>query len=83
MFEKVSQMAEQVATTVSRRQFLGRSGRAAMVLAAALGGLLALPSAAEAAGNRCCCATRSCYHKDPHVPCADGYSPCKCVHGCD
>ena len=83
MFEKFGQIAEQVATNVSRRQFLGRSGQMAMVLAAALGGLLALPSAAEAAGNRCCCAIRSCYHKSPSVPCIDGYSPCHCPHGCD
>jgi hypothetical protein len=48
MFEKVSRVAERVATSASRRQFLGRVGRGAMALAAALGGLLALPEDAEA-----------------------------------
>ena|SRR5688572_32879730 len=48
MLEKVSQLAEQAATNVSRRQFLGLLGRGAMVVAAAAGGLLALPGAAHA-----------------------------------
>ncbi len=43
MFEKVSQMAEQMATRVSRRQFLGRFGGAALVAATTVGGLVALP----------------------------------------
>ena len=55
MFEKVSQMAEQAATRASRRQFLGRVGRGAMVVAATVGGLLAVPGEAEAArGSRGC-----------------------------
>jgi hypothetical protein len=40
MFEKLSQMAEQAATSVSRRQFLGRFGGAA-ALACGAAGLLA------------------------------------------
>ena len=48
MFEKVSQIAEQAAPNVSRRQFLGRFGRSAAAIAAALGGLLALPQVAHA-----------------------------------
>lgn len=48
MLEKVSQMAEQVATHASRREFLGRFGRGAMMVAAATGGLLAIPHAADA-----------------------------------
>ncbi len=47
MLEKVSRIAEQAATNVSRRQFLGRFGRGAAVAAAALGGLLALPAVAQ------------------------------------
>ena len=46
MFEKVSQLAEQAAANVSRRQFLGRLGRDAAAAAAALGGLLAFPTVA-------------------------------------
>ena len=49
MFDKVSQMAEQVATKASRREFLGHVGRGAMVMAAALGGLLALPETSHGA----------------------------------
>ena len=45
MFEKFGQIAEQVATNVSRRQFLGRFGQAALGLATAAGGLLALSAA--------------------------------------
>ncbi len=48
MLEKVGRMAEQVATNVSRRQFLGRFGSRAAALAAAVGGLLALPGFAQA-----------------------------------
>jgi hypothetical protein len=53
MFEKVSQIAEQAATNVSRRQFLGRFGKGALMLAAALGATLALPGVAHA-GRNCC-----------------------------
>lgn len=41
MLEKVNQVAEQAATHVSRRQFLGRFGRVATSAAAAAGGFLA------------------------------------------
>jgi secreted PhoX family phosphatase len=53
MLERVSQMAEQVATRASRREFLGRFGSAAMAAATAAGGLLALSAAAEAAPRAC------------------------------
>jgi len=46
MFEKISQRAEKAATSVSRRQMLGRVGRAAAAAAAMLASLL--PSQAEA-----------------------------------
>ena len=54
MFEKFSQLAEQAATNVSRRQFLGQVGRGAMTVAAVVGGLLALPNVAQAGGGRAC-----------------------------
>ena len=47
MLDKLNHFAEAAATSVSRRQVLGRFGRAAAVAAAALAGLL--PSQAEAA----------------------------------
>ena len=48
MFEKFGQAAERLATSASRRQFLGRVGQGALVLAGALGSLLALPGGAMA-----------------------------------
>jgi hypothetical protein len=41
MFDKVSQVAEKLATNVSRRAFLGRLGQGALVLAGAMGAMLA------------------------------------------
>jgi hypothetical protein len=53
MFERTTRFAERAATSVSRRQFLGRVGRGAMTLAAAAGGLLALAGTAQAALKVC------------------------------
>jgi hypothetical protein len=53
MFEKISRVAEQAATNASRRQFLGRFGRAALGAAAAVGGILAIPDVAQAAKGVC------------------------------
>jgi hypothetical protein len=53
MLEKMSRVAERVATSASRRQFLGRLGRGAMGVAAAVAGLLAIPSTADAAPRAC------------------------------
>ncbi len=86
MFEKVSQAAERVATGLSRRGFLGRLGRGALGVAAALGGVLALPGQARAAGGRCCCGYNPyrdeyyCYRTSGS--CAAGESRCNCRKGC-
>jgi hypothetical protein len=48
MFDKVSQTAERLATNVSRRAFLGRLGKGALGMAAAVGGLIAFPKQAQA-----------------------------------
>ena len=58
MFEKVNQAAEQVATSMSRRGFLGKLGQGALALAGALGGLLVLPrmaSGQRSSGYVGCC----------------------------
>ena len=52
MFEKVCQIAEQAATNVSRRGFLVRFGKGALMAAGALGAILASPGGA-AAGRGC------------------------------
>jgi hypothetical protein len=56
MFRSFCGIAEQAAVSASRREFLGRLGRGALMLAASVGGWLALPPAAEAAkrGVKCC-----------------------------
>ena len=51
MFEKVSQIAEQAATNVSRRRFFGRFGRGAMAVAVGVAGLLVGPRDASAGRN--------------------------------
>ena len=53
MFEKFGEAAEQMATSVSRRQLLGRLGSAALAAAAAVGGILALPDVAQAQAGVC------------------------------
>lgn len=59
MFEKVSQAAEQMATSASRREFLGRFGAGALVAAAAIGGVLAIPAAARAGRQPRVCGANS------------------------
>jgi hypothetical protein len=50
MFDRVGSLAERVATDVSRRAFLGRLGQGALVLAGAMGALLAFPGLGQAKG---------------------------------
>ena len=47
MFDSLSQWAEKTAITASRRQFLGELGRGAMLAAAAVAGILALPAISQ------------------------------------
>jgi hypothetical protein len=54
MFDKISRAAERVAMGVSRRNFFGRVGRGAAVLAAGLGGILLSATDAHAGGGWCC-----------------------------
>jgi hypothetical protein len=57
MFEKIGRLAETAANkvSVSRRGFLGRLGQGALAMTGVLGGLLAIPTAARAAGSYLCC----------------------------
>ena len=57
MFEKISQSAEKVVgkVSVSRRGFLGRAAKAAAGLGAALAGLAAFPTEAQARKVMCWC----------------------------
>jgi hypothetical protein len=57
MFEKIGRLAETAANkvNVSRRGFLGRLGQGALAMTGVLGGLLAIPTAARAAGSYVCC----------------------------
>jgi hypothetical protein len=55
MFDNIGRVAEWVATSVSRRRFLGRVGRGAAVTATALAGVLTTGGSAQAAGGYLCC----------------------------
>src|SRR5262245_49716829 len=59
MFEKVGRIAEGLAGSVSRRQFLGRLGGGALALAAAVGGLVAIPGGAQAGRGGVLCGADS------------------------
>src|SRR5262245_18495871 len=76
MFEKVNQMAERAATDVSRREFIGRLGRASMKVAATAGGLLALPAIVNAGRQAIWCSPTSssylCTNSLIGGPCGNG-----------
>jgi hypothetical protein len=61
MFEKVGRLAETAANkvSVSRRGFLGRLGRGALVTAGVVGGLLALSGKAQAGNTLYSCSYRN------------------------
>jgi hypothetical protein len=79
MFAKLTRRAEGMVTelNVSRRVFLGRLGRGALVTAGALGALLAAPDPALAGNHvnfkKCIIA---CCGNDGFCDTADGYSEC-------
>jgi hypothetical protein len=89
VFERVSSLAERVATDVSRRDFLGRLGHGALVLAGAMGAMLASPGLAPAKGCvggpcRCCCyaCSNGMRYRLPPTPqgtCRDTYRGCPFV----
>jgi hypothetical protein len=60
MFEKLSEIAERSATSASRREFLGRVGRRAMIAAGVVGGFLAFGSEGQAGKNRRCTSDANC-----------------------
>lgn len=53
MFERLFQLAEEEATSASRREFVGRFGRGALMSAAAVGMFLAMTKEANAGNPRC------------------------------
>jgi hypothetical protein len=55
MFEKASRLAEQVASSVSRRGFLGSLGRWAATAALGVAGMLTASATARASGGNLCC----------------------------
>jgi hypothetical protein len=54
MLQRMGRVAERVATSVSRRTFLGKLGRGALAVAGVAGGFLISSSAARADGKHCC-----------------------------
>ena len=81
MFEKFHQMAEQMATSVSRRQFLGRVGRGALIAAGVVGGFLASGSEAQAGKRKLCSADSyfQCAGRVQGSLCGTPSRPGKCV----
>jgi hypothetical protein len=75
MFEKVGRLAETAANkvSVSRRGFLGRLGRGALVTAGVLGGLLAIPTDARAGRGFQDCVNQCC-----EANCGKGDKKCSC-----
>jgi hypothetical protein len=55
MFDKVGQIAERMATNVSRRAFMGRLGKGALAVAGAMGAMLAFPGLVQAGRTNCFC----------------------------
>jgi hypothetical protein len=92
MFDRVTEAAEQLATNVSRRAFMGDLGKGALTLAGALGALLAIPSLVQA-GVSCACFSGSfcCQYQCPNgtvvlgpqnkCTCKPQYKGCTLVFG--
>jgi hypothetical protein len=80
LFEKFNLVAEQAATSASRRQFLGRLGRGALVAAAVVGGFLAFGAEAQA-GKRVCSTDSvwNCAGRPVGSQCGTPSRPRKCV----
>jgi hypothetical protein len=76
MFEQLSQLAEQAATNVSRRQFLGAAGRAAMAATVMAASLLSFPMVAQAAGGGCEPGWHRCRGRCNRICCPDGHYCC-------
>lgn len=74
MFDKLNHLAEQAATSLSRRDFLGNLGRAALLVATGAAGILTDPSAAVAA-------TRVCAADSPVIACRGLPLGSPCVAG--
>lgn len=72
MFEKVSRVAEKTATSVSRRGFLGRVGKAAAFVAGALAGVTLTVNKAEAG-------TRLCSPSSPAFGCSNAPVGAACI----
>src|SRR5262249_26876141 len=74
MFEKTSKLAEELATSVSRRGFLGSLGRWAGATSLGLAGVLSWPGSARADGGHKCCFYTSLPSR--FVICVNGNHPC-------
>jgi hypothetical protein len=81
MFEKFAEVAERAAARASRREFLGRFGRAAAGLAGAMGTVMLSAATVRAAGKHCKECGYTCPNGPPKVvtggkKCAATYQGC-------
>jgi hypothetical protein len=76
MLEHTSRLAEKLATSVSRRQFLGGLGRWAGAMSLAMAGVLAAADFARASTGKTCC--ECCFLDRGCVPngCVDAGDTC-------
>ena len=86
MIDKVSDLAERLATNVSlsRRGFFGRLGKGALVAAGVVAGVLALPKHVRADPLHTCiakCCEASCGKGDKTCSCS-GTAYLSCYHDC-
>ena len=72
MFDRVSEAAERLATTVSRRAFLGGLGKASLAVAGALG----FAGAAQAGGSKLCCLYQGVFHNGWKTSFLNSGDPC-------
>ncbi len=71
MFDNIGRVAEKVATSISRRRFLGTVGRWAVATAVGLAGMLTSTGTARSNESKKCCLYGTCFP----VPC-----PPQCVN---
>ena len=80
MFEKTSRFAEELATRMSRRGFVGSLGRWAGATALGLAGIMTLAPQARAGEGKKCCFYSVYYGTRVETKCVNGPDGCPAVY---
>jgi len=75
MFDRVGDLAEQMAGHVSRRAFLGRLGQGALGVAVAMAGVLTTAATARAGTKSCCSYCNPINPGNTYLACVQGSCP--------